>query len=272
MHISSKKSPDVLWIDLREKKGAQPHPNLKEYNAAQFDGSLEAELFAVLGRGFFKVLVFHYSSPTSSGLRLLEKTKRDFPSLPIIMVTEAHSEALAVWALRTRVWDFFVEPVGEAELLEAINKLLDIKSKNSPHRDSGRMPVTRLSMHTGHRPDREGKDLIARARTFIEQHFHREITQKDLADHLNVSHTHLSRVFKQRCGQSFSQFLWSTRIAAAKMLMMNPDVSVTTVCYEVGCSDPGYFATKFRAETNMSPTEYRETIRQSKFSGRCVGD
>lgn len=272
MNLSSKKSPEVLWIDFRGKKDMQPSPLIKDRNIALFDGCREAELFSVLARGFFKVLVFHFSYPTSNGLRVLEQTKRDFPSLPIVMLTEAHSEALAIWALRTRVWDYFVEPVGTSEVLEAVRRLLDIKVKNSSQRDPNREPVTRMSLHAGYRPNRGAKDLIARARTYIEQHFHREITQKELADHVNVSHTHLSRIFKQHCGQSFKQFLWSTRISAAKMLMMDPDISVTAVSYEVGCTDPGYFATKFRAETNMTPSEYRESLLQSTLTNRCVGD
>jgi len=50
------------------------------------------------------------------------------------------------------------------------------------------------------------------------------------------------------------------------MLMLDHGTSVTEVCYEVGCTDPGYFATKFRAETDMTPSEYREHISRSRLA------
>ena len=38
---------------------------------------------------------------------------------------------MAVWALRTRVWDYFVEPIASEEFMGAVHKLLDIQSTNS---------------------------------------------------------------------------------------------------------------------------------------------
>jgi YesN/AraC family two-component response regulator len=267
---SSKACPDLLWIDLRTRKKTKPLSIPTGCNSAVFDGSFEAELSAVLSRGLFKVLVFHYDAPTSSGLRLLEKTKASHPSLPIILVTEAHSEALAVWALRTRVWDYFVEPIDPAELMLAVGKLLDIKASNALHRPTGREHVTRISARPNHLARDHRKDIVALARDFIEKNFHRNISQKELADHLNVSHAHLSRLFKQQGGRSFSQLLWDARISAAKMLMLDTEASVTEICYEVGCSDPGYFATKFRAETDMTPSEYRERVSRSRLANACI--
>jgi len=43
------------------------------------------------------------------------------------MITEAHSEQLAIWAFRTRVWDYFVRPIDTARLLEDIDTLRNIR-------------------------------------------------------------------------------------------------------------------------------------------------
>ena len=271
MYKSSSTPPDILWIDLRARKGSKRLNIPKDCHAAVYDGSLESEISNLLARNLFKVLVFHYDTPTSTGLRILEKTKATHPSVPIILVTEAHSEALAVWALRTRVWDYFVEPIASEEFMGAVQKLLDIQSTNSTQRTAGRERVTRISARPSHLARDDRSDLVARAKAYIEDNFHKSISQKQLADHLNVSHGHLSRLLKTRAGSSFSELVWSARISAAKMLMLDHGTSVTEVCYEVGCTDPGYFATKFRAETDMTPSEYREHISRSRLAGACVG-
>jgi DNA-binding NtrC family response regulator len=49
-----------------------------------------------------------FDFPNRQGLNLLKDTKRSFPSLPLIMLTVQHSEALAVWAFRSRVWGYVV--------------------------------------------------------------------------------------------------------------------------------------------------------------------
>jgi DNA-binding NtrC family response regulator len=58
------------------------------------------------------VAFFDFDFPTRQGLNLLKETKRSSPSLPLIMLTVQHSEALAVWAFRSRVWDYFVKPLS----------------------------------------------------------------------------------------------------------------------------------------------------------------
>ena len=270
MYPSSKAAPDVLWIDLRSKRDKGQPIIPAACNASVFDGTLENELLAVLTRGLFKLLVFHYDAPTSSGLRMLEKIKAGHPALPIILVTQAHSEALAVWALRTRVLDYFVEPLGSNELADAIEKIVNAGSADTASKAERHETMIRLSARPSHLARGGRRDIVALAKAYIEENFHRDISQKDVAAHLNVSYAHLSRLFKQQCGCNFNQFLWNARIAAAKTLMLDGDVSVTTICYEVGCSDPGYFATKFRAETNMTPTEYRQQLTRSRQADLAV--
>jgi YesN/AraC family two-component response regulator len=270
MYQSSKVSPDVLWIDLRSGKNKKQLLTPESCNAAVFDGALELELFRVLGHGLYKAIVFHYDAPTSTGLRLLEKVKQSDSVIPVIMVTEAHSEALAVWALRTRVWDYFVEPTDSVELVNAINTIVNGDDADAMQQAVRHGPVTRLSACSSHSARGGRRDIVALAKAFIEENFHEDISQKDVAAHLNVSYAHLSRLFKQQCGCNFNQFLWNARIAAAKTLMLDGDVSVTAICYEVGCSDPGYFATKFRAETNMTPTEYRQQMARSQLADLAI--
>ena len=254
----------VLWVDLRvQQKVDRPTKDCK-YLSFSYSRLRDEEFFEVLEHGRFGVFIFQYDAPMSTTLRLLERVKSKHPSCPIIMVTEQHSEALAVWALRTRVWEYFVEPVNREDIDDAVRDVLAIKRSDSTRRSGEREQVTRLRARPSDLKRDLRKDLVGLAGAYIQKNFHRDITLKDVAEHLCVSYSYLSRLFKRNSVGSFNDLLWNARIAAAQTLLLDDHASVTTVCYEVGCNNPGYFATKFRAKIQMSPTEYKNRAKLNK--------
>jgi DNA-binding response OmpR family regulator len=70
------------------------------------------------------VLVAEYDYPDLNALRLLREVRERFPLLPIVIFTLQHSEALAVWALRNRVWDYFVKPLAKRVVQRIVVALL----------------------------------------------------------------------------------------------------------------------------------------------------
>ncbi|MBC8081561.1 MAG: AraC family transcriptional regulator [Gorillibacterium sp.] len=83
------------------------------------------------------------------------------------------------------------------------------------------------------------------------------ITIEQLAKSLGYHRTHLSRIFKQRTGQSPAQYLLKIRMEKAKELL-GRSLSITEVAASVGYSDPLYFSRQFRKWTGESPTDYRQ--------------
>ena len=82
------------------------------------------------------------------------------------------------------------------------------------------------------------------------------ITIDQLAKSLGYHRTHLSRIFKQRTGQSPAQYLMKIRMEKAKELL-GRSLTITEVAASVGYSDPLYFSRQFRKWTGESPTDYR---------------
>ncbi|MGH8503505.1 MAG: hypothetical protein ACREVE_13735 [Gammaproteobacteria bacterium] len=116
-------SPVMLWIDLTQRASNPGTPII---------GSPVCRVHRVFGgRGLDEVirsvqpraLCFEFDYPLSADLAMLSETKRSHPSVPILMLAEPHAETLAIWALRARVWDYFVKPVSEAEILRSIMPL-----------------------------------------------------------------------------------------------------------------------------------------------------
>ena len=75
---------------------------------------------------------------------------------------------------------------------------------------------------------------------------------------MHLSAGHLSREFKKAYGESPYSYLMTRRIERAMRLLRLGDLSVTDVCFEVGCQSLGTFSTRFSELVGMSPSAYRQ--------------
>jgi len=86
-----------------------------------------------------------------------------------------------------------------------------------------------------------------------------------------MSPAHFSRQFKLAYGESPYGYLMTRRIERAMALLRRGDLSVTEVCFEVGCSSLGTFSTRFTELVGMPPSVYRrEAARSTAGIPSCV--
>jgi two-component system, response regulator YesN len=102
------------------------------------------------------------------------------------------------------------------------------------------------------------KGLMMKAKEYIDEHFAEAITLEEAAEHVGLSPYYFSKLFKDRFGITFIDYITEIRMKRAKELMENPDVSVKEVCYTVGYKDPNYFSRVFKKYTGLTPSEYRK--------------
>ena len=92
-----------------------------------------------------------------------------------------------------------------------------------------------------------------------------------LARGVNMSAGHLSRQFKLAYGESPYAYLMTRRIERAMALLRRGDLTVTEVCFEVGCSSLGTFSTRFAELVGVPPSIYRrEAARATAGMPSCV--
>src|SRR5947208_7441657 len=72
-----------------------------------------------------------------------------------------------------------------------------------------------------------------------------------------MSPAHFSRQFKLAFGETPYGYLMTRRIERAKALLRRGDLSVTEVCFEVGCTSLGSFSSRLTELVGMSPSAYR---------------
>ena len=115
-----------------------------------------------------------------------------------------------------------------------------------------------MLVETPRKPIRaEQKVLVYRARDLIADAFDRPITLQDAAKEACLSPFHFHRLFMQTFGQTPHDFLTTRRIEEAKRLLVQSNLSITEICFEVGYSSLGSFSSLFLKHVGCSPRDYR---------------
>jgi AraC-like DNA-binding protein len=99
--------------------------------------------------------------------------------------------------------------------------------------------------------------LLRRVRDRIDREYARPLDVEALARDAHMSAGHFSRTFKLAYGESPYSYLMTRRIERAMALLRRGDLSVTEVCFAVGCASLGTFTTRFTELVGMSPGAYR---------------
>ncbi|WP_171166167.1 helix-turn-helix transcriptional regulator [Streptomyces sp. I05A-00742] len=98
---------------------------------------------------------------------------------------------------------------------------------------------------------------LRRVRDRIDREYARPLNVEALARDVNMSAGHLSRQFRAAYGESPYAYLMTRRIERAAALLRRGDLSVTEVCFEVGCASLGTFTTRFTELVGMPPGAFR---------------
>ncbi|HYF71614.1 MAG TPA: helix-turn-helix transcriptional regulator [Nocardioides sp.] len=116
-------------------------------------------------------------------------------------------------------------------------------------------------------PDLRDLALLRRVRDRIDREYAQPLDVEALARGAHMSAGHLSRQFKLAYGESPYGYLMTRRIERAMALLRRGDLSVTEVCFAVGCSSLGTFSTRFTELVGMPPSAYR---RETARTGRAT--
>ena len=112
---------------------------------------------------------------------------------------------------------------------------------------------------------------LRRVRDRIDREYSQPLDVEALARGAHMSAGHFSREFRRAYGESPYSYLMTRRIERAMALLRRGDLSVTEVCFAVGCSSLGTFSTRFAELVGMPPSVYRrQAARATEGIPSCV--
>ncbi|QHC24107.1 helix-turn-helix transcriptional regulator [Streptomyces sp. GS7] len=113
---------------------------------------------------------------------------------------------------------------------------------------------------------------LRRVRDRIDREYAQPLNVEALARGVNMSAGHLSRQFRAAYGESPYAYLMTRRIERATALLRRGDLSVTEVCFAVGCASLGTFTTRFTELVGMSPGAFRRRAADGAHGAHGAAD
>src|SRR4030095_4148304 len=143
---------------------------------------------------------------------------------------------------------YFQTPVVSEQKMDSISKLLSFFADHLSIKGN-QIAVQAANSET---------PVIPRAKQFIEEHHTEDLSLGQVARAVHTSIFYFCKLFKKATGTSFTEFVSRTRIEKARNLLLNPNLRVSEIAYEVGFQSLTHFNRTFKAIMGQSPTEYRE--------------
>jgi YesN/AraC family two-component response regulator len=257
----------LLWIDVDAGDPGGASRRLFERLFEVIEIS-QFELITGHAEAASDVICFNFDYPAMSGLKLIPEAKKRWPSSPILLLTQQNSTELALWALRSRVFDLLVKPARTEEVertFERVTAAVQARRSQSERKPQG-LP-TQPPAETRYRPQAAVAPRMQAAIAHVTKNFLRPIPESEVALLCNMSPSRFCREFKAAFNETFVEYLANYRIQEAKRLLANPNMPVADVAAAVGFNDPSYFTRVFRKQEGVSPSEYRAA---GLFEATCV--
>lgn len=223
---------DILHI-LHEDFKEKVLNNLRHNEVAFFD-----ELF---GQVLFNTPMSN-EAHTTIGIQLL--------NILYEYLGEIHRDLLTLQNLRTHAMNEYLDlPTYQEKINFLITKYYDVL----------------MSIHT--KKQAHTNSIITFATSYIADHFcDLNFNISFLANHMNVSLSYLSTVFKQSMGINLSTYIIDLRIDKAKKLLAHFQYSIYDISLQCGYEDSRYFSKIFKKKLGLSPSEYRNILMQQPQS------
>ena len=202
------------------------------------------------------VIISDVMMPMKDGFEVCAELKLNNTTshIPIIMLTAKADMESRIEGLEHGADAYLPKPFDEKELKVRIKKLLELR-----HRLQERYQQEEY-WETEQLPHETQEDLfVKRVRLVIEEHLEdATFGIKELCTEMSISRVHLHRKLKALTDQSTSHFIRRIRLQKAKKLLIETDLNVSEIAYDVGFSDPAYFSRLFSEVFGQSPSASRK--------------
>jgi len=201
------------------------------------------------------IIICDVMMPGKDGYEVCKTIKENFRTnhVPIIMLTAKADIDSKISGLEYGADAYVTKPFDKRELLIRIEKLIETRKKLKD----------KYSEIIYSRSDREepkglNEVFLHRVLDNLDRNFHNESYSIDhLCHDSGISRTQMHRKLIALTGKPTSDYIRNYRIRRAKEYLLNPDITVSEVAYQVGFKDPNYFTKSFAKEFGTTPSQYR---------------
>jgi YesN/AraC family two-component response regulator len=102
--------------------------------------------------------------------------------------------------------------------------------------------------------------IISRAKQYIIEHLTEDLTLGQVAKAVNTSSFYFCKIFKKHTGLNFTEYVSRVRVENARNLLLNPNLRISEIAFEVGFQSLTHFNRVFKKIVGQSPSDYRRKL------------
>ncbi|MDO5423244.1 MAG: response regulator [Eubacteriales bacterium] len=193
------------------------------------------------------VVLTDIQMPVMNGLELSRHLAEEYPEIIHVFLTGFQDFQYMRTAILNHAADYLLKPIKYEELytcFEKIRQTLDQK-----YHVSTPFPLEGGSAYYG--------KIITTVCDYLEEHY-RDATLEEAAIQVNLSPNYLSKIFKEKSGTGFAEYLNNVRMKKAAELLLDLSYKHYEIADLIGYDNPKNFSRAFKQFYQMSPREFRE--------------
>jgi two-component system response regulator YesN len=223
------------------------------------------------------IVITDIRMPEMDGLALIEKLSQILPEIKVIVVSGFGEFAYAQKALQYGAIGYLLKPLEEKDLYQALKKAIEAIEKLQEGRsqfDKMKLELNKLQngllSRTNEIPDLaetsvySESPVVQKMLEYIYKNYNRDVSLEEIAAKIYMNNAYLSRIFKEKTGRGFHDFLVEVRISNAKTLLERSEFKVNEVADMSGYRDVSHFIGIFKKHTGMTPIDYRRSVQEVK--------
>lgn len=244
------------------------HPDIRNYMKSNLSEEYQVELSENGEEGLAKAIelipdlvISDVMMPGMNGLELCRKLKthQNTSHIPVILLTARQSDECRIESYETGADAFITKPFSTTILLSRIKNLLDSRQKLREVFSRGTsFELKKISINV------TDEAFMNRIMKLIDENLSEsEFDTDKLASSLKMSRSQLYRKIKALTNQTVHDFVMTYRLNKAAELLLQGDLSISEVAYQVGFSLPTNFTRSFVKQFGETPSKYVDSFRKS---------
>jgi len=202
------------------------------------------------------IVITDIRMPHSDGIELITQLRNENHDTIVIILTGYADFKYAQEALKKGVFDYILKPSSSSEIIDVIQRAERIIINK---RRSGKTQSVEDSTEESVKSDAHYTLQVRKALEYIRENYYREITLREVSEHVYMNYNYLSQLIKAETGTSFSHYLTEIRLEKAKVLLRDVRYNVNDVAKMVGYNDAKHFSQVFKKIVGVLPTEFKRS-------------
>ena len=199
------------------------------------------------------ILVGNLAALTESEAAFLELTKLlDQDLFKIAKLLEIMLANLSGAIYKEFSWLQKVEEVAFSNVLQHTDSMQDMKSEFLSRIKGLITVIKKYELH-------QSESIVRKTCLYITDHIEKDISLELVANEVHVSKDYLGKLFKQKTGINFSDYLTKIKMEYAKHLLGTGEYKNYEVSEKLGYSSPDYFCRLFKNYTGYTPLQFRKS-------------